>query len=58
MSLNSDEQSVWEALRGLALIGTKDDLPTIEAYVSSTDTSARIREQASLTAKAIRQKSV
>src|SRR6185503_11605761 len=30
MSLNSDEQSVWEALRGLALIGTKDDLPVIE----------------------------
>jgi hypothetical protein len=58
ISLNSDEQSVWEALRGLAIIGTKDDLPTIEAYASATDTSTRIKEQASLTAKAIRQKSV
>ena len=58
MSLNSDEQSVWEALRGLALIGTKDDLPVIEAYASSSDASARVKEQASLTAKAIRQKSV
>ena len=58
MSLNSDEQSIWEALRGLALIGTKDDLPVIEAYASSSDASARVKEQASLTAKAIRQKSV
>lgn len=58
MSLNSDEGSVWEALRALALVGTKDDLPLIDAYASSTDASARVKEQASLTAKAIRQKSV
>lgn len=58
MSLNSDEESVWEALRALALIGTNDDLPLIDAYASSTDASARVKEQASLTAKAIRQKSV
>ncbi len=58
LSLNSDEQSVWEALRGLALIGTKDDLPLIDTYAQSTDASARVKEQASLTAKAIRQKSV
>lgn len=58
ISLNSDEQSVWEALRGLALIGTKDDLPVIESYAQSNEASARIKEQASLTAKAIRQKSV
>ena len=53
MSLNSDEQSVWEALRGLALIGTKDDLPVIESYAQSNEASARIKEQASLTAKSI-----
>ena len=53
MSLNSDEQSVWEALRGLALIGTKDDLPVIEGYAQSNEASARIKEQASLTAKSI-----
>jgi hypothetical protein len=58
LSLNSDEQSVWEALRGLAIVGTSDDLPAIEAYASSTDASARVKEQASLTAKAIRQKPV
>jgi len=58
LSLNSDEQSVWEALRGLAIIGTKDDLPIIESYANSNDASARVKEQASLTAKAIRQKSV
>jgi hypothetical protein len=58
ISLNSDEQSVWEALRALALVGTNEDLPLIDAYASSTDASARVKEQASLSAKAIRQKSV
>lgn len=58
ISLNSDEESVWEALRALALVGTKEDLPLITSYASSTDASARVKEQASLTAKAIRQKSV
>ena len=53
ISLNSDEQSVWEALRGLALVGTVEDLPLIESYASSTEASARIKEQASLTAKSI-----
>jgi hypothetical protein len=58
ISLNSDEGSVWEALRALAIVGTKDDLPLIDAYASATDASARVKEQANLTAKAIRQKSV
>ncbi|HLM25216.1 MAG TPA: HEAT repeat domain-containing protein [Pyrinomonadaceae bacterium] len=58
ISLNSDEQSVWEALRGLAIIGADDDLPLIETYAQSDAASARVKEQASLTAKAIRQKSV
>ena len=58
ISLNSDEQSVWEALRALAIVGTAQDLPAIESYASSTGASARVKEQASLTAKAIRQKSV
>ena len=52
MSLNSDEESVWEALRALALVGTKEDLPLIETY-ASTDASARVKEQANLTAKSI-----
>jgi len=53
MSLNSDEGSVWEALRALALVGTKDDLPLIDTYASATDASARVKEQANLTAKSI-----
>jgi hypothetical protein len=53
ISLNSDEGSVWEALRALAIVGTRDDLAIIESYASSSDASARIKEQASLTAKAI-----
>ena len=53
LSLNSDEDSVWEALRGLAIIGTKDDLPLIETYAQSNDASARVKEQAALTVQAI-----
>src|SRR6185437_13859202 len=53
LSLNSDEDSVWEALRGLAIIGTKDDLPIIETYAQSSDASARVKEQAALAVKAI-----
>jgi len=50
LSLNSDEETVWEALRALAIVGTKDDLPLIQSYA---ETSGRIKEQADLTAKAI-----
>jgi hypothetical protein len=51
LDLISDEDSVWEALRGLAIVGTKDDLELIERYATSE--SGRIKEQATLTAKAI-----
>jgi len=51
--LNSDENSVWEALRGLALAGTADDLPLVQSYADSSEVSGRIKEQAGLTAKAI-----
>jgi hypothetical protein len=53
MAINSDEQSVWEALRGLALVGTVEDLPLIQSYANSNDVSKRVKEQASLTAQAI-----
>jgi hypothetical protein len=56
LSLNSDEASVWEALRGLALIGRTDDLPLVQTYASSNSVSARVREQAGLTANAIQTK--
>jgi hypothetical protein len=53
VSVNSDEQSIWEALRGLALVGTKDDLEIVKSYANSTDASARVKEQANLTAQTI-----
>src|SRR6185369_13833014 len=46
LRLNSDENSVWEALRGLSLIGAAEDVPLIESYANSADASARVREQA------------
>lgn len=55
MNLNSDEGSVWEALRGLSLIGTKEDLPMIQNYADSTNVSQRIRDQAKLTISSIKQ---
>jgi len=53
LDLRSDEQSTWEALRGLAVIGNEQDLPLIDSY-SSGGTNDRIKQQANLTAGAIR----
>jgi HEAT repeat protein len=56
LTINSDEQSVWEALRGLALVGTAEDLPLIQSYADSNEVSKRVKEQADLTAKAIQRR--
>lgn len=53
LSLNSDEDSVWEALRALSLVGTADDLQLIQTYAESTKASQRIKDQAGLTVKSI-----
>jgi len=53
LRLNSDEESVWEALRGLSFIGTNADLETVRAFTSSSTVTERVREQAKLTASAI-----
>jgi len=53
LTINSDEDSVWEALRGLALVGTAEDVPLIQSYANSNDVSQRVKEQASLAAEAI-----
>ncbi len=53
LSLNSDEDSLWEALRALALVGTAEDVQLVQSYATSTETSQRISEQAALTVKAI-----
>lgn len=48
---------VWEALRALYLIGQAEDLPTIRLYErESPEISDRVRQQAILTEKAIRQR--
>ena len=52
LSLNSDENSVWEALRGLSLIGTAEDVPVIKSYAESTEVSTRVRDQAKRTLNA------
>ena len=51
LSLNSDQNSVWEALRGLSFVGAAEDLSVIRSYEQS-DTE-QIRDQARLTAKSI-----
>ena len=54
MTINSDEDSLWEALRGLALIGKPQDVPAIEPYSrDSVAARERIRQQAKMTIKAI-----
>jgi hypothetical protein len=53
LKLNSDEESVWEALRGLSFVGTSADLETVRAFTNSSTVAERVREQAGLTMKAI-----
>jgi hypothetical protein len=53
-----ETEQVWEALRGLYLVGQFDDLPAITPYERNLpDIPDRVREQASLTEKAIRERS-
>ena len=58
LTISSDEESIWEALRGLSFVGHADDLNVVEAYEHGSATgparSDRIKEQAALTAKAIK----
>jgi hypothetical protein len=55
LTIKSDEQSIWEALRGLSVIGEKQDLARIERYAGGAEpVSDRIKQQAALTANAIK----
>ena len=58
LTISSDEESIWEALRGLSLVGNAEDLNAVESYERGSATgparSDRIKEQAALTAKAIK----
>ena len=51
------EDQVWEALCALYLVGKSDDLPDIERYASgNAKMSDRVRQQALVTARAIRER--
>ncbi len=55
LTIKADEQTIWEALRGLSVVGEKDDLGFIEHYASGAEpVSDRIKQQATLTANAIK----
>jgi hypothetical protein len=54
LTLNSDEESVYEALRGLSLIGKPEDVQLIQGYAARADTTERVRQQAQLTINAIK----
>jgi HEAT repeats len=53
LSLNSDENSIYEALRGLSLIGIAEDVAVIEGYANSAAVSGKIHDQANLALKSI-----
>jgi hypothetical protein len=54
LSINSDEESVWEALRALSLIGEPEDLTIINEYAGGNSSSERVREQARVAMQAIK----
>jgi hypothetical protein len=55
LTIKSDEQSIWEALRGLSVVGQEEELPLIERYSSGAEpANDRIKQQAVLTANAIK----
>jgi hypothetical protein len=59
LTMKSDEQSVWEALRALSVVGQPEDLGLIESYASGAEpVKDRLKQQASLTAKAIKQRAL
>jgi len=57
VSVDSGEEQVWEALRGLYLIGQAEDLDLVQRYASASNGSDLVRKQAELTAQAIRARS-
>ena len=55
LTMKSDEQTLWEALRGLSVVGQQEDLPSVERYDSGAEpVSERLKQQANQTANAIR----
>jgi len=57
-TVNPAAEQVWEALRGLYLVGQPEDLPAIRPYERDLpEVPDRIRQQAELTERAIRERS-
>ena len=56
LTLNSDEASVWEGLRGLSFIGKPADLPLVQSYADASAVTQRVKEKAKLTANVIQAK--
>jgi hypothetical protein len=57
-SIAPDGEFVWEALRGLYVVGEREDLAEVERYAQGVERMpARIKEQAAQTARAIRDRS-
>ena len=55
LTIKSDEQSVWEALRGLAVVGQAEDLALVQRYAGGVEpVSDRLKQQATLTANIIK----
>jgi hypothetical protein len=58
LEIASDEESTWEALRGLALVGEDSDLSLVQSYIEpATNVSGKVKEQAQLTIRSIQQRS-
>jgi biotin carboxyl carrier protein len=55
-TLGPADDHLWEALRALLLIGRPEDLPSVERFADKPDLPENIREQAKLTAAAIRKR--
>lgn len=57
-SIAPDGEFVWEALRALYVVGEQEDLSEVERYAQGVEhMPERIKEQAALTARAIRDRS-
>ncbi|HKO61777.1 MAG TPA: HEAT repeat domain-containing protein [Pyrinomonadaceae bacterium] len=56
LTLISDEDSIWEVLRGLALIGQPEDLQLIDSYAEAATQPNRIKQQAVATVGAIKRR--
>jgi hypothetical protein len=56
-TVDPGDEQVWEALRALYLVGQVDDLPAVRVYERELpEISDRVRQQALLTEKAIRER--